>query len=579
MLLVLFLLHHSTPTTAITRGPGYVCSEAFPGTTESDLLALRLCNKTNSGPGFHSTEVARLAQTSVLQLKVGQCEELGGAGFRCLEHYQCLGEGATIAASGPSQTRVLAVQTNVTVHQSVPGSNLTYSYSILDALDTTCEAYTKVCCGPQLEEKVRRQAKKCDAGVQGLSIIDVITIRSPGTWQDDCREELTVEVKKSCTAASVVDLRSEEDSCRPVAKILDSCAAADVVNPETGAPCGTEVVRIPKSIGEVDHEELEEESRERCSAVQVIDIRTDEGEEEASRRCNPGGSQSTETRVMREEVYTPQCGQHNPQGFRQSIMNLDLSLQESQFGEWPHMCALLSPEGSYQCGASLLSPSTLLTAAHCATLPGWRVRCGDWNSASSLELLPHAEREVTRVTNHPDFNEKDKNFHNNLAVVEVVQAFQLAPHIDTICLPRPGQSFQEEECTATGWGKDVFGSTGQLQVILKEVVLPVVGNEQCQKLLRKTRLGRFFDLDPSFLCAGGEQGVDTCTGDGGSPLVCRDPGTGRLVQAGVVSVGLGCGQEGVPGLYGGVAGAVCWLVARVAEVEGSQYLGEQFPEC
>lgn len=51
---------------------------------------------------------------------------------------------------------------------------------------------------------------------------------------------------------------------------------------------------------------------------------------------------------------------------------------------------------------------------------------------------------------------------------------------------------------------------GEYQNLLKEVEVPVVPNAACQTMLRKTRLGNFFQLHDSFICAGGELGKDAC---------------------------------------------------------------------
>lgn len=51
-------------------------------------------------------------------------------------------------------------------------------------------------------------------------------------------------------------------------------------------------------------------------------------------------------------------------------------------------------------------------------------------------------------------------------------------------------------------GKDKFGKDGLYQVILKRIELPVVPRDECELKLRDTRLGRYFKLDPSFICAG-----------------------------------------------------------------------------
>lgn len=54
-----------------------------------------------------------------------------------------------------------------------------------------------------------------------------------------------------------------------------------------------------------------------------------------------------------------------------------------------------------------------------------------------------------------------------------------------------------------------FFFQGEMQNVLKKITMPIVPKEDCQKALRDTRLGKYFLLHDSFMCAGGE-GVDTC---------------------------------------------------------------------
>ena len=85
----------------------------------------------------------------------------------------------------------------------------------------------------------------------------------------------------------------------------------------------------------------------------------------------------------------------------------------------------------------------------------------------------------------------------------------LDKHLDTICLPEfPDQrdgNYQKGklDCSVQGWGKSCFGDCGKYQAALRQINLPIVENDVCQNLLRKTRLPDSFDLHDSFLCAGG----------------------------------------------------------------------------
>merc|ERR1712236_16605 len=274
--------------------------------------------------------------------------------------------------------------------------------------------------------------------------------------------------------------------------------------------------------------------------------------------------------------YSPQCGRRNQNGLGVRIQGFTES--ESQFGEWPHMCAVLhekpvEQEGGYsgepqtvnlyQCGGSLIAPGVILTAAHCVDKfrqnpTELKIRCGEWDTQNQTEPYPHQDRYVQTLNIHPEFD--GRNLQNDFAVLFTSEDFVLSSHIDTTCLPQADELFDGTTCFATGWGKDRFGSAGQYQVVLKEIDLPVVSNYECQDRLRSTRLGQKYKLHDSFLCAGGINGKDTCKGDGGSPLVCPskyDPNT--YVQAGIVAWGIGCGEDGTPGVYASVSRAGCGI--------------------
>lgn len=94
-----------------------------------------------------------------------------------------------------------------------------------------------------------------------------------------------------------------------------------------------------------------------------------------------------------------------------------------------------------------------------------------------------------------------------------------------------------------------------------KVKVPVVSNENCQTIYsRKNRT-----ISPNQMCAGGQKGKDSCSGDSGGPLMSANQinrdNTLRFYATGVVSYGPDpCGEEGWPGVYTRVSAYVGWIL-------------------
>lgn len=249
-------------------------------------------------------------------------------------------------------------------------------------------------------------------------------------------------------------------------------------------------------------------------------------------------------------------------------------------------------EIAYKCGSTLIHPSVVLTVAHCVhRIPAARlfVRVGQRDIISgrhqnirhpyrghrhSADHPVHQDRRIRRVAVHQHFNASRYSLHNDIALLFLDTPVQMgAGGVRAVCLAQPRNSFDRRRCVVSGWGTPAAAAAssgvretmaGQQTRQLKKIQVPVVSRSLCERSLRTTRLGRRFRLHRSFICAGGEPGRDACTGDGGSPLVCASAADGlgqgrvRYVQAGIVALGIGCGNS-VPGVYVSVAEFRPWI--------------------
>ena len=229
---------------------------------------------------------------------------------------------------------------------------------------------------------------------------------------------------------------------------------------------------------------------------------------------------------------------------------------EAQPGAWPWQ-VYVSP-GSYQCGGSLIHAEWVLTAAHCFfdeqgnPIPTEQVSVmvGVHNLAADPaegETIAAAE-----VFQHPDYAATNK-VRGDVALIRLAQPATLG---GAVALAKLGTPLDETlfaagiMATVTGWGATSEG--GNSSDVLLQVDLPIVSNEACSASYPDS----IFD---SHLCAGGVQGQDSCQGDSGGPLVVLNADQSGYIQAGVVSYGKGCAQDGVPGVYERVSSYNCWI--------------------
>lgn len=266
----------------------------------------------------------------------------------------------------------------------------------------------------------------------------------------------------------------------------------------------------------------------------------------------------------------PECGQrfgHGMLGRGHTGLDLD---SDSEFGEYPWHVAILTNTGgsrNYICGGALIDCSHILTAAHCVKSlypEEIMVRIGDWDAASKSELYKDASHEVSDIFIHERFYAG--SLHNDIAVLRLHHKIQWSsmPHVAPICLPNPQkQPMSGSKCWVTGWGKDAFLQQGDYQAILQEVDVNVVDPRTCQNALQRAGLGNRFAMHHGWLCAGGEEGKDACSGDGGGPLVCGTEHGHGATLAGLVSWGVGCGERGVPGVYTNIANYVNWIYETI----------------
>ncbi|XP_075300237.1 transmembrane protease serine 9 isoform X4 [Opisthocomus hoazin] len=222
-------------------------------------------------------------------------------------------------------------------------------------------------------------------------------------------------------------------------------------------------------------------------------------------------------------------------------------------GEWPWQVSLWLRRKEHKCGAVLIADRWLLSAAHCFDIYSDPKMWVAFLGSPFLNGIDGKTEKIFRIYKHPFYNVYSLDY--DVALLELNTPVKFSNTIRPICLPDNSHIFHEgARCFITGWGSTKEG--GLMSKHLQKAAVNIIGDQACKKFYP-------VQISSRMVCAGFPQGaVDSCSGDAGGPLACREP-SGKWFLAGITSWGYGCARPYFPGVYTKVTAVQGWIAQNL----------------